>query len=280
MPTPIPTHKISEFFPEGIFIRRIEETDQPLSNDYAHRDDYFIFVLMEKGNTSVMIDFEERLASGRCARFILPGQVHTFNQNSGVSGWFLAIDPLFVKEEYKSIFEKASFLNYESTQSDESAEELKFCISTIYKRYCSEKNALSKSLLNDMLHVYIGMIADLYSEGLPTVSTNRFAAITFRFKSLLSAHYATVKRPSQYASMMSISSVYLNEAVKKTVGLTVGECIANEVMIHAKRMLYYTNLSVKEISYVLGYPDSAYFTRFFTKSAKISPVQFRAQFLE
>jgi AraC-like DNA-binding protein len=46
-------------------------------------------------------------------------------------------------------------------------------------------------------------------------------------------------------------------------------------MLEAKRRLFYTNESVKEIAFRLGYDDYAYFTRLFTKVCGISPTRFR-----
>ncbi|WP_415926987.1 helix-turn-helix domain-containing protein [Mesorhizobium argentiipisi] len=46
-------------------------------------------------------------------------------------------------------------------------------------------------------------------------------------------------------------------------------------MEQSRSYLSNTNLSVKEISYRLGYDDSAYFTRFFTTNAGVSPTEFR-----
>jgi AraC family transcriptional activator of pobA len=46
-------------------------------------------------------------------------------------------------------------------------------------------------------------------------------------------------------------------------------------LLEAKRQLLYTNMSVSEIAYALGFEDSAYFTRFFTQRAGCSPRNFR-----
>ena len=45
----------------------------------------------------------------------------------------------------------------------------------------------------------------------------------------------------------------------------VGEMIRNKVIEEAKRMLYASDLSGKEIAFELGFDDPAYFSRFFKK---------------
>jgi len=42
--------------------------------------------------------------------------------------------------------------------------------------------------------------------------------------------------------------------------------------------LIYSDDSVKQIAYGLGFNDPAYFTRFFTKAATISPLQFKKDY--
>ena len=46
-------------------------------------------------------------------------------------------------------------------------------------------------------------------------------------------------------------------------------------MIEAKRELYLTNKSVKEIAHDLGYDDEYYFSRFFKNNADVSPQMYR-----
>ena len=78
--------------------------------------------------------------------------------------------------------------------------------------------------------------------------------------------------------MLSITSSYLNEVVKETSGQPVSHWIQNEVMMEAKRLLYYTDLSIKEIAFGLGYEDHAYFSRLFRKVAGRSAGQFREEY--
>ena len=124
------------------------------------------------------------------------------------------------------------------------------------------------------------MIAEIYNKGIVIQTNKRTAIITFQFKLLLCANYQSLKRSSQYAEKLNISPVYLNEAVKTTTGLSVSECIRNEIVIRAKRLLFHTNMSVKEIALELGYEDWAYFTRMFSKASLLTPTQFRAKYLK
>ena len=87
----------------------------------------------------------------------------------------------------------------------------------------------------------------------------------------------TTKRPTEYADTLNISSDYLNECVKNTTGNSVSYQIQQRIILEAKRLLYYSDKSVKEISFELGYDDYPYFSRLFTKVAGITAPDFRKQ---
>lgn len=48
--------------------------------------------------------------------------------------------------------------------------------------------------------------------------------------------------------------------------------------MEAKRLLYYSQLTVKEIAHDLGYEDHSYFSRMFRKVTGVSAITFRDQY--
>ena len=132
----------------------------------------------------------------------------------------------------------------------------------------------------NLISYFIGIFAEQFNNLVPNITNNRFTSITYQFKLLLSANYKTCKKPVQYASMMNISTVYLNEAVKNITGVSVTQNIINEIILQAQRFLYHTDMSIKEIAAELGDEDYAYFTRLFTKNTKETPSSFRHKYLK
>ena len=62
---------------------------------------------------------------------------------------------------------------------------------------------------------------------------------------------------------------------KKHFNKTLTSLITERIIIEAKRELYLTNKSVKELAYELGYEDEYYFSRFFKKNVNIPPQVYR-----
>lgn len=277
----IPTHKICGKYQTDIaFLRYFSGNEQAAAVNYAHRDEHYLFILVKCGEGKLHVDFKEYEVKGTTIHCILPGQIHFPIGEVKGDGWVLAVESAFVKNEYKDVFEKMFWINDSIELNESEVEDLWHCASILHKKLKPGMQDIEKTVVLDLLSSYIGMIAEIYRRGFPFSANNRYADITSRFKSLLSANYKSVKRPSQYASKLNISPVYLNEAVKKTTGISASNCIRDEIVIQAKRLLFYTKISVKEIAQELGYADWTYFTRFFTKAVGISPSYFRKQYLE
>lgn len=78
-----------------------------------------------------------------------------------------------------------------------------------------------------------------------------------------------------YANALNISTKALGKITKTHLNKTITALISERIVIEAKRELYLTNKSVKEIAYELGYDDEYYFSRFFKNNTDVSPQFYR-----
>ena len=79
---------------------------------------------------------------------------------------------------------------------------------------------------------------------------------------------------------MGITARRLQQAVAESVGKTPKQLIDDRLLLEAKRLLVYTNHSIKEIGFQLGFEEPTNFSRFFRKQAGHSPAEFRKPFAE
>lgn len=273
----IPTHKSADML-DGEMVRlkhiSIENHNQDIN--YAHRDDYYMFIFVENGGAKMLIDFEKQTINEGSVYYILPEQIHMLTYHTDdASGWMLAIDSSLITSKYKNIFENSTPFENNVRLSDYEIHELKQIISILDYRINNRTKGSSRSTIHSIVSVLINIISEVYEETSYIKQSNRSTSITSQFKSLLSDNYRTLKRPSEYANALNISPTYLNEVVKNTTGITVSESIRNEIIIRAKRLLFHTSMNVKDIALELGYEDWAYFSRLFSKSTHMSPTEFR-----
>ena len=72
-----------------------------------------------------------------------------------------------------------------------------------------------------------------------------------------------------------MDTIFLSNALQTVIGKTAKQFIEGRILLEAKRMLVYSNESIKEITFQLGFDEPTNFTKYFSKNADMPPVQFR-----
>lgn len=80
---------------------------------------------------------------------------------------------------------------------------------------------------------------------------------------------------SDYADMLHQTPASLARITKNHFNKTLSDLITERIIIEAKRELYLTDKTIKEIAYELGYEDEYYFSRVFKIKTDISPQVYR-----
>jgi AraC family transcriptional activator of pobA len=98
-----------------------------------------------------------------------------------------------------------------------------------------------------------------------------------RFNELIENRYRNSEPLGVYAASLNVSESRLRNACLAMTGRTPMQLVHARIVLEAKRQLLYTDNAVRTIGYALGFEDAAYFTRFFTRQARLSPRAFRAR---
>lgn len=246
----------------------------------SHRDDWHLFILQEAGTTYIEIDFQKHRIAPSSVIYIHPTQVHRLLafENATISSW--AINNESLKPEYLKLLEDISPVTV--LPLDKETFSVLSETASLGIKYTERKHELLYgSLLKDNCNILVALVASQYlAQTRSTDKSSRFEVINKAFKTVLEHDFAIIKSPMEYAKALNISTPYLNECVKNTTGHSVSHHIHQRIVLEAKRLLYHSNKSVKEIAAELGYDDYSYFTRLFAKVAGITPLAFRNKNLE
>lgn len=133
--------------------------------------------------------------------------------------------------------------------------------------------------LEGCLALLLAQILRLHSatEHAADTSLGRHRQLVASFRVAIEAGFRSNKSIPEYAKGLQVSESSLRNACLKATGQPPIHLVHARVLLEAKRQLYYTARPVSEIAYELGFDDAAYFTRFFTRRAGISPRAFRAR---
>ena len=77
---------------------------------------------------------------------------------------------------------------------------------------------------------------------------------------------------------MSISAKKLNLITSKIYGKKPKSIIDDRVLLEVKRQLVYTNDSIKEIAYSLGFEELTNFIKYYSKHTGETPKMFREKY--
>ena len=80
-----------------------------------------------------------------------------------------------------------------------------------------------------------------------------------------------------YAAELNITPVHLNRICKAVTGRSGSWILQEHAIAEAQKLLTFTSYSLTEITYLLNFSDTAYFSRLFRKHAGITPGLFRKQ---
>jgi AraC family transcriptional regulator, transcriptional activator of pobA len=82
-----------------------------------------------------------------------------------------------------------------------------------------------------------------------------------------------------FAAQLCVTRYTLNAACQSVCGCPARAVIQNAILDQATRLLLYSTLPVKEISFALGYSHASHFTRFFKQRRGYSPEAFRQEYV-
>lgn len=108
-----------------------------------------------------------------------------------------------------------------------------------------------------------------------SAAANVRAALVARFREKMEAHLRMGLTIGQYAKALNVTPAQLRAACLEIAGKPPVRVLEERMLLEAKRTLTYTNMTIAETAYHLGFGDPAYFSRFFRKLAGESAAAFR-----
>jgi len=261
----------------GVIIERYSFTDLlgPEGWGQPERHDRHSFFLLEQGKIKMEIDFEQQELQAPSVLYMHPDQVHRLIAFEAVTVSSWAINNENLHPEYLHLLEAITPVR--SLQLDQENFSLMSDAVSLCIRFMDRKaDKLYHALLKDSCNALTALYISLQTTGSkPSDKPARFEMVTRAFREVLEHHFMQLKRPVEYARMLHISTSYLNECVKSISGHSVSYHIQQRIVLEAKRLLYHSDQSVKEIAAILGYDDYPYFSRLFTKVTGMSALAFR-----
>lgn len=267
---------------------KVGRSKVPKSPASAFRKRHFYKIVLSIGNVSVVYGGEKFRLDGVylfIANPFIPYSVEIMSEvQTGYSCLFTQefMQPTRLMESLRKsvLFDRNLIPSYE-------LDEIQFSnISEIFENMILEESA-GYEYKDDVIRLYISMIMHetikMKPDGGNVLPSDASERITRRFLESLESQFPlenlnkslNLHTPQDFANRLGIHVNSLNRAIKKVTGNSTNVLIANRIASEAKALLEFTDWSVSEIAYALGFEYSNYFSTFMKKNTGRTPRSYR-----
>ena len=243
--------------------------------------DMSTFVLLDKGESKMIIDMKEYSLKAPCLAVIMPGQIYQLVEKSeDISFRAVVMSKEFTADlfqyhgnpgELKQLINMNPILDL----SDDMAS-----YDTYYKILLNAINSPFKRFrLQSAKHLTISMLYH-YVRKLKTAAeiSTKADMLYDRFCKDVRIYYRTNRTLPFYASRLGIGTNLLTRIVKSKEGKTAAEYIDDITIIECKALLNSTEMSVQQISRALNFVSPSVFGKFFKRMTGMSPSDYRRDY--
>lgn len=252
------------------------------------RIDAFIIGVGTEGETSVSFNLHEFRLKKDSMFIFTPKNILQVNSQQYFKADVIAISPDFMRRiniDIKNMM--PLFLKFVENPTlaltPEESRSMRGMIAQIERETRGPETHFSFDIVSGLIAATIYKIGDImyhylaeHPEG-QNNSHNRAEEYFKQFTHLLGEHFREERSVGFYARQLCITPKYLTTLIKRISGKSVSEWIDNYVILEAKTLLKYSNMSVQEIAYYLNFPNQSFFGSYFKRNAGMSPSQYKAK---
>ena len=255
---------------------------------FPSRLDAFIIGVGTEGETSLTSNLQEFRLKKNSLFIFNPKDILQVQSNDRFKAHLIVITPDFLKRiniDTKRMM--PLFLQFGSLPCMElthaESQSLRSFISIVEQELKGPETDFSSEIIGGLIAATIYKVGDILTHYLtehPEVDSpmhNRAEEYFKQFTELLGEHYKHERSVGFYARQLCITPKYLTTLIKRISGKSVSEWIDSYVILEAKTLLKYSNMSVQEIAYYLNFPNQSFFGSYFKRNAGMSPSQYKAK---
>jgi len=249
--------------------------------------DTFCIIVVNSGSLNLMTDAHRYSLSRGDIAFIPPGKMLSLDFSlSPIEGYLMVLSSDFFELlQIPIVISKDKLLVKDNELNSE-----EFVLRKINQIFELIKDELSnnnddlftKEKLLNLVSVFYIEILNAYAKSSPVAknlckssSFNRKNKICKDFFILVNQHLREERNLKFYADRLCISPKHLSLLIKETTGLSANRLITDAVIHEAKRLLQNSGNSVKEISYLLNFPNQSFFGKYFKREVGLSPSNYQ-----
>ncbi|OOG17888.1 hypothetical protein BWD42_11325 [Sphingobacterium sp. CZ-UAM] len=230
---------------------------------------YLELVFLSDTSGKHVIDGNESPVRTPCVLIIRKDSVHHWELAVPIAGFVLLVKKSFIDQSLD--LEIARMID-EISKSDTIYLQENGIIPVLLELLAQEENKICQEGLFRSLLAKILENTDKMEQS-SSISNDLY----FRFIELLNTESKIVNNVAYYANLLHTSPQNLSAACKRNANNTASQILAAYIIKEAKRLIFYTNSSIAEIAFSLGFSDKSNFSRYFKRYTAFTPSEFKKQ---
>ena len=149
------------------------------------------------------------------------------------------------------------------------------------RKVLSSHQTNKKEILGSLLTSFTYVTLDVWTRQLASASSEesqtsaRVNQVFERFIELVTEYHNQERGMAFYADKLCLTPKYLSKLVKLSSGRSAPDWIDSFVILEAKNLLKYSDKPIKEIVYLLNFPNQSVFYKFFKAHTGMTPSEYR-----
>lgn len=266
-------------------IQELYQRDKNLidhSISLPHRVNFSLIIFITKGKGNHFIDFKKHPFQKGSIIFIAKEQVQSFELKSSIEGFIILFTDNFIWNtvDFSKSLNYSMLYNYHSkapilNPKDMPPEGFFSIIEEINKEYYDPDPFAKEEFISSLMNFLFLKAERIFRKNINSKREKNLIKPFNAFRNLLIKNYQNTRNASDYSKMMNISYKHLNDITKAVIGQTTKEFIDNYLILESKRHLASSNISVKELTFQMGFDEPTNFIKFFKKHTRQTPSQFK-----
>ena len=262
-----------------------KEMGHVLTENKSFKTDFFSFYFLRKANGYLVLNFRKIDLRENMVLLLSPHQKQEWHVNEAA----LDYTSLIFREDFMRTFIADEFFAYRLLycyQTDTPP-----CMPLSKEQFAEYQRLLDKmrqelnhlvvdsyNIIIALLYYLLSILNRQYAEfyHLPKdIAKNNYA---FQFKELLEQHINKLQRVGEYADMMQISRVTLNNAVMAQFGVSANHLLKQRLLEAIKNDLLFSDLNVSQLANAFNFSDPSHLMRFFKQQTGKTVIQYIRDF--
>jgi AraC family transcriptional activator of pobA len=244
-----------------------------------HRKAYYMLVFVKHNRGRHWVDMASYERKDNALYFTSPSQILVKEAPTPFWGAYLTFTP-----ELLALQQNASLRELPLIQNPHNAHELLLSAADVafveelltkLEAEYHRPGEWQHRMLIAHLTVLLTYLSRLYTEQFSGAEPSADQRLLKTYQAKIEEYFRDLHEVGAYAELLHLSAGHLSEVVKAQSGKPAIKHIHERLVLEARRLLFYTPESLKEIAFNLGFSEASYFTRFFKRETGLTPAEYR-----